>query len=581
MNPKGKLVVGVDYGTTFTGVSYAFLGETSLPIIKLVRSWPAPYGHVHCTKVPSRIAYPQGNCAIQKHSWGFRIEHGVPAFSWTKLLLDSGVDITEFSDRALEAATAMGIMKLPHGKIAIQVVTEFLREVYVHICRELEKVLAELCPPLRLRDVHMEFWFTTPAVWSDQIQFEYKEAAIRAGFGPSDDRPDDTIYMLCEPEAAALATFKTMPLCGPGMQIKPGDGVLICDCGGGTVDVTSYLISEVSPKLSFDELTSAVGGMCGATAIDRNFYLLMSERFGAAFKDLPLRQKGPDSEFMGYFQTIKEEFCCSAVDRVYRLHLAMALNNPNPTFFDAVNRAVLLSSNDLRGIFDPVLRQITQLIYRQIESANQEIGRFIINKIVLVGGFSQSPYLRERISETFAVDGKLAILTPADPQAMVMRGAAIRGLGVPQPTTRKCRSHYGFERSLSVEGTGTVTGFASWVLAKGERYARNHTATQDLVVTHRAGDSLIKISTLYGCNDANAPQRVDHPGVYLIAQLMCDFASVDLAQFPQFRTGTQVEYLLGYSIEVTFGARGDLKCKAICQGRTVGETTVHFAREQW
>jgi hypothetical protein len=59
--------------------------------------------------------------------------------------------------------------------------------------------------------------------------------------------------MLCEPEAAALAAFETMPLCGPGMQIKvpgptfiakepwltltiyPGDGVLVCDCGGGTV----------------------------------------------------------------------------------------------------------------------------------------------------------------------------------------------------------------------------------------------------------------------------------------------------------------------------------------------------------
>ncbi|PKX96886.1 Hsp70 family protein [Aspergillus novofumigatus IBT 16806] len=551
MNPKGKFVVGVDYGTTFTGVSYAFLGEASLPIIRLVRSWPAPYGHTTGTEVPSRIAYPQGNCAIQKHS----------------------ADITKFSDRALGAATAMGIMKLPHGKIAIQVVTEFLRELYVHICRELEKDLVNRRPPLRLRDVHMEFWFTTPAVWSDQIRFEYKEAAIRAGFGPSDDRPDDTIYTLCEPEAAALAAFETMPLCGPGMQIKPGDGVLICDCGDGTVDVTSYLISEVSPQLSFDELTSAVGGMCGATAIDRNFYLLMSERFGAAFKDLPFTQKAPGSRFMDFFQAIKEEFCCSAVDRVYRLPLSMALNNPNPTFFDAENRLVLLSSNDLRGIFDPVLRQI--------ESANQEIGRFIINKIVLVGGFSQSPYLRERISGTFAVEGKLAILAPADPQAMVMRGAAIRGLGGPQPTTRKCRSHYGFERSVSVKGTGTVTGFASWVLAKGERYARNHTATQDLIVTHRAGDSLMKISNLYGCNDANAPQRVDHPGVYVIAQLMCDFASVDLAQFPQSRTGTQVEYLLEYSIEVTFGARGDLKCKAVCQGRTVGETTVHFAREQW
>ncbi|KAH3240337.1 hypothetical protein KXW31_009571, partial [Aspergillus fumigatus] len=133
----------------------------------------------------------------------------------------------------------------------------------------------------------------------------------------------------------------------------PGDGVLVCDCGGGTVDVTSYLISEVSPRLSFDELTSAVCGMCGATAIDRNFYLLVSERFGAAFKNLPLTETGADSNFMGSFQTIKEEFSCSAVDKVYRLPLAMALNSPNPTFFDAENQFVLLSSNDVRGIFDP------------------------------------------------------------------------------------------------------------------------------------------------------------------------------------------------------------------------------------
>jgi hypothetical protein len=49
-------------------------------------------------------------------------------------------------------------------------------------------------------------------------------------------------------------------------------------------------------------------------------------------------------------------------------------------------------------------------------------------------------------------------------------------------------------------------------VAKGERYAQNHTATEDLVVAHRAGDSLMKISNLYGYNDANPPQRVDHPG---------------------------------------------------------------------
>lgn len=51
----------------------------------------------------------------------------------------------------------------------------------------------------------VEFWFTIPESWSEQVRAATKEAAIRAGFG---QRPQDKLFMMPEPEAAAHAVFK-------------------------------------------------------------------------------------------------------------------------------------------------------------------------------------------------------------------------------------------------------------------------------------------------------------------------------------------------------------------------------------
>ena len=34
---------------------------------------------------------------------------------------------------------------------------------------------------------------------------------------------------------------------------------MIVDCGGGTVDITTYVISQIHPTLEFDELLAGVG----------------------------------------------------------------------------------------------------------------------------------------------------------------------------------------------------------------------------------------------------------------------------------------------------------------------------------
>jgi hypothetical protein len=59
---------------------------------------------------------------------------------------------------------------------------------------------------------------------------------------------------------AAIATLKYLAV---DEQVQVGDGVLVCDCGGGTVDITTYTIIHTKPMLEFEELLVGVGGKCG------------------------------------------------------------------------------------------------------------------------------------------------------------------------------------------------------------------------------------------------------------------------------------------------------------------------------
>lgn len=44
-------------------------------------------------------------------------------------------------------------------------------------------------------------------------------------------------------------------------RYQPKENILICDCGGGTVDITTYVITQVSPHLAFDELHVGAGNI--------------------------------------------------------------------------------------------------------------------------------------------------------------------------------------------------------------------------------------------------------------------------------------------------------------------------------
>jgi hypothetical protein len=203
------------------GASFVSSKGKGLEDITVIEIWPgSSRDSTTVVKAPSRIAYPDDNDRqrIKSKQWGYQVQPGMTAFSWTKLLLDQNAPLTKYDDPGLEKASEMGILRLPEGKTATDVVSDYLSGVYEHILLRIAKQITEDT----LRTTPLEFWFTVPAIWSDQAQNATINAARRAGFGSSISRPNDEIFLISEPEAAAITSLKKYTTNGIGKNVQVG-----------------------------------------------------------------------------------------------------------------------------------------------------------------------------------------------------------------------------------------------------------------------------------------------------------------------------------------------------------------------
>jgi hypothetical protein len=108
------------------------------------------------------------------------------------------------------------------------------------------------------------------------------------------------------------------------------------------VDITTYMIRKTFPSIEFDEICVGIGGKCGSTYIDRNFFNLMTRRFGSAFEDVPPRRRGPGSGFMASFEKAKQSFGSSENDS-YEIHPIHMQGELDEDHYDEDEAAVILS----------------------------------------------------------------------------------------------------------------------------------------------------------------------------------------------------------------------------------------------
>lgn len=219
-------------------------------------------------KVPSRIAYGQ---SLTKVLWGYEIKPTTKdkVHALMKLKLDTklkhskqlklllalltqsvaGLNLDESDD---EQDPEDAPPEYP-GKSAVEIVADYLTEVRKHIWKGIAVQYGEAL----FASLPKELIVTVPAVWSERAKDLTLKAVGKAKFDAK------SISIVTEPEAAAVYTLRGMKEGANRADVKVGDMFVICDAGGGTVDLISYKVTQVDPIFKLEEAAVGSGDKCG------------------------------------------------------------------------------------------------------------------------------------------------------------------------------------------------------------------------------------------------------------------------------------------------------------------------------
>ncbi|KAG1457206.1 hypothetical protein G6F46_006657 [Rhizopus delemar] len=409
------VIVGIDFGTTYSGCCYAFAqNEEVIDIVK----WPKQNNQVY-PKTPTLSLYRKGS--TQLVDWG----HGARR----QAMKPNNADLMLLSKFKLYLDEHLQQTDLGNGLNITDVIADYLRAFHLHVCTELLKGFAGNYDQTRFR-----YCLTVPAMWSDRAKAIMREAAIRAGLINSSDHPD-RLMLISEPEAAALYCEKK----SEQFNLRHGQRFMICDAGGGTVDLIVFEIHEPpGEKRTLKEVTNGHGGSCGSGFLD----LRMREYLKRKFSHYHTINDSAMELIMDTFINLIKPDYDGVEDHFLDLPASMGLGDLSDPDIGLDNGSLCLPAEELRDyVFEPVIRQVLDLIRGQLV---QSPG---LEAIFLVGGFGQSNYLFRRVEEEFANEvGMIGV--PPRGELAVVRGAVYFGLSPQVVTERVSRRTYGVETRM-------------------------------------------------------------------------------------------------------------------------------------
>ncbi|WZH40232.1 Hsp70 chaperone protein [Fusarium acuminatum] len=244
------IVIGIDFGTTFSGVAWAYSREPDE--IEIVTSWDAELNHSSdIEKVPTQLYFDDNG---QDVKWGYSIPIDNEPLKWFKLLL---IDLKDLPTDVARSSQLQEARRLRNKikKEPIEIIATFLRKLWDHSLDSIRRAVGvDLLKRTKLQVV-----ITLPAIWPPYAQQRMKRAAQQSGI--LDGRPAGatTLRFISEPEAAALATIKDL---AKRSNIK---------------DLISYIFESTDPFV-IKECVKGDGDLCGGVFLDEGFIKLVRKK---------------------------------------------------------------------------------------------------------------------------------------------------------------------------------------------------------------------------------------------------------------------------------------------------------------
>ncbi|RYP42660.1 hypothetical protein DL767_000029 [Monosporascus sp. MG133] len=422
-----KLIVAIDFGTTYSGVAWG--SSTRLDRMQTITSWPtnseARRGNtVPMGKAPTQLRYP----ARGRVEWGYLIEptaHADEVLRLIKLCLEPKL-VPEDSEAAGIVASITAVHDV--GSLIQDYLSGLLEHLFTTMGGEVGPI----------DGTSVEFILTVPAIWTEKATQRTIKALERAQKFPR----GAPVSVVSEPEAAAIHTLHRATRHG----MKVGESFVVVDAGGGTVDLITYTINSLHPTLEVTESAPGSGGMCGSSLLNSRFMQFLDAKLGDedGYTD-DVRKLALDH----FERDTKRKFSTRSIP-----HDTFAIPVPgvgrNREVGVPVTGRLVLKAKELHIIFEPIVLQVIRLVKEQVNASGVPIA-----KIILVGGFGMSTYLRERIQAAFQSDPQqhIEVIQPEDAWTSVVQGALIKKISEHSPErlthisikSRAARKHYGTE----------------------------------------------------------------------------------------------------------------------------------------
>ncbi|RHZ86924.1 hypothetical protein Glove_42g26 [Diversispora epigaea] len=415
-----RIAVGIDFGTTFSGFAYAHFHNGKVIINE---NWPGKRGP---KKIPTVLQYDEDLQVL----WGFDTLASEPQKkSRRKVSTNSPrpVEPVELFKFYLGNTPDEQKPKLPSNVSPEKAITDYLREM----------------DEIKLHWPDIDFFrmvrlvVTIPAEFTEETKAIMRQCIYNANL--INNVGAQNLKFTTEPEAAAIHCMKVIKEHG----LKTGASYLVVDCGGGTVDLT---VRKLLPNNKLGEDTERSGGYCGGSYVDKEFLKFLEKKVGKyAMKMLRDKHYGQLSYMIQQFcERVKTRF--TGVQSEFREY-SLDIEKNCPALKQYVNGEARDELSDeeweiemdfltVKSFFDPVVNKILDLIKAQlIKSKNCSV-------IFLVGGFSESKYLQEKVMKKFE---NFKIAVPPSPMEAIACGAAEYGLNIDIIKTRKLNHSFGVQ----------------------------------------------------------------------------------------------------------------------------------------
>ncbi|KAE8141241.1 hypothetical protein BDV38DRAFT_237622 [Aspergillus pseudotamarii] len=400
------IVVGIDFGMTYTGVAYS-CGPEWLPP-KTIQRWPGRLPGELANKVPTSIEYSTESGKVQ--NWGFKCDPEV-----------KGSDIKEFFKLHLAPQHQDETRGGPTRQEAQRWFQDYILSIYQHVVSHFNITV----PQFGSRQV--EFLFSVPTTWKDVRMVEETRAILERVINTKTPR-HRAVIGLTEAEAAAVYAGNE--------HYMVDDTILVCDAGGGTTDVNVLkLISTRGEPTRLEQLGHVEGQPIGSVFIDRKIHHLICQRLEKVRDHLELSPS--DAAWImtsGRFQRLK---CAFGTDAILTPWLKLdvptlgtILDLPEAEIY---NGQMHIAWEEIKDCFDLMVNKMCTLLDGHIKRMHAKYPGDQITYLVLSGGFGSSPYIRQCLIDRFGSSAEykhpnaedMQVLLADEPQLVVVHGLVL------------------------------------------------------------------------------------------------------------------------------------------------------------